>query len=160
MGAPKNMIRGIIFMGIYTVVTIVVPLLTFSYIRQLSVEGYAIELTQQGYEIISFWIVAFGLLISGCAFFTFSSPKQSIRKGVFALIQVLINCLYMWSYKFSGATDIRIDISGYGFVILIVQDLVLVYMGVYFLTITIKIYDLVDFTVNRKSIREARWEDK
>lgn len=146
-------------MGIYTVVTIVIPLITFSYMRVLSIQGFAIELTQEGYESISFWIIAFGLLISGCAFFTYSSPKQSIRKGVFALIQVLINCLYMWSYKFSGATDIRIDIGGYGYVILIVTQLVLVYMGVYFLTIAIKIYDLVDFSINRQSIREARWQD-
>ena len=157
MGAPKNMLRGFIFMAIYTVLTIVIPFLTFTYIRELTVSGLPIEITQEIYEAISFWVISFGLLISGCAFFTYSSPKQSIRKGVLALIQVLLNCLYLWSYKFSGATDIRMGITGYGHVILILQQMVLVYMGIYFLTIIIKIYDLVDFTVNREKIREKRW---
>ncbi len=160
MGAPKNMIKGFIFMGIYITITIVIPYLTFTYIKGLEIEGIPIILSQEDYDTIIYWVTAFGLVISGCAFFTFSSPKQSIRKGSFALIQVILNCLYLWSYKFSGATDIQIDISGggiNGYVILGIQQFILVFMGIYFLTITIKIYDLVDFTVNREKIRKKRW---
>ena len=160
MGAPKNMIKGFIFMGIYIVITIVVPYLTFTFIRDLNIQGIPIILSQESYESIIYWLTAFGLIISGCAFFSFSSPKQSIRKGTFALIQVIINCLYLWSYRFSGATDIQIDISGAGingYVILGVQQFILVFMGIYFLTISIKIYDLVDFTINREKIRKKRW---
>ncbi|GAI01730.1 unnamed protein product, partial [marine sediment metagenome] len=93
------------------------------------------------YESIIFWLTAFGLIISGCAFFKYSSPKQSIRKGVFALIQVLVNCLYLWSYKFSGAAEINFVIIDFGFFSLNLQQMILVYMGIYFLTIVLKAYE-------------------
>lgn len=160
MGAKKNMIKGFLFMIGYVGFTIVLPFLTFSWMRTLEISGIEIGLTQEGYRRIIFWVVAFGLIISGCAFFTYSSPKQSIRKGVFALIQILINCLYLWSYKFSGATAVNFNIIAYnGLVTIDLQQMVLIYMGIYFLTIAIKIYDLVDFTINRKKIRKMRRED-
>jgi len=160
MGATKNMIRGTIYTSVYVVTTIIVPFLLFNWVRNLQIPLVGeITLTQEDYENIIFWIVAFGLIISGCAFFSYSSPKQSIRRAVFALIQVIVNCLYLWSYKFSGATEIlfNFNISGYsGFLSLNLQTMVLVYMGVYFLTIVLKIYDLFDFSINRKKIRENR----
>ncbi len=160
MGATKNMIRGTIYTSVYVVTTIILPFLFFNWVRNLEIPSLGeITLTQESYENIIFWIVAFGLIISGCAFFSYSSPKQSIRRAVFALIQVIVNCLYLWSYKFSGATEIlfTFNISGYpGFLSLNLQTMVLVYMGVYFLTIVLKIYDLVDFSINRKKIRENR----
>jgi len=160
MGATKNMIRGTIYTSVYVVTTIIIPFLLFNWVRNLQIPLVGeITLTQENYENIIFWILAFGLIISGCAFFSYSSPKQSIRRAVFALIQVIVNCLYLWSYKFSGATEILFNftISGYtGFLSLNLQTMVLVYMGVYFLTIILKIYDLIDFSINRKKIRENR----
>ena len=156
MGAVKNMVRGFIYSAIYVVTTIVIPLATFSWIRSMVVQGFDLNFTQQDYESVIFWLTAFGLIISGCAFFKYSSPKQSIRKGVFALIQVLVNCLYLWSYKFSGATEINFVILNFGFFSLNLQQMILVYMGIYFLTIVLKGYDIIDFTINREKIREDR----
>lgn len=161
MGATKNMIKGIIVTGVYVTTTIVIPFLLFRWVKNLDIPqlGGDILLTQEEYENIIFWVMAFGLLISGCAFFTYSSPKQSIRRGIFALIQVLLNCLYLWSYKFSGATEImfNIDMPEYtGFLSLDIEQMVLIYMGIYFLTIILKIYDIFDFTINREKIREDR----
>ena len=156
MGAVKNMVRGFIYSAIYVVTTIVIPLATFSWIRSMVVQGFPLDFEQQDYESIIFWLTAFGLIISGCAFFKYSSPKQSIRKGVFALIQVLVNCLYLWSYKFSGATEINFVILNFGFFSLNLQQMILVYMGIYFLTIVLKAYDIIDFTINREKIREDR----
>ncbi len=156
MGSFKNMLRGFIYTAIYAVVTIVIPLVTFSWLFQLTVQGFPLDFEQQEYQSILFWVIAFGLIICGCAFFSHSSPKQSVRKAVFALIQVIVNCLYLWSYKFSGATDIQFTITGYGFFSLNIQQMVLIYMGIYFLTIVIKMYDIIDFAVNREEIRENR----
>ena len=151
-------------MGVYIVITMVIPFFTFTWIRELSILGVDIVLTQQDYENIIFWISAFGLLISATAFFNYSAPKQSIRKGTFALIQILLNCLYIWSYKFSGATTIRFEIVfaiiNVGYVAINVQNMVMLYMGVYFLTILLKGYDFFDFVLNRKKIREKRYRKK
>jgi hypothetical protein len=156
MGAVKNMVRGFIYSAIYAVFTIFIPLFTFSWLFQLTVQGFPLEFEQQEYQNILYWVTAFGLIICGCAFFSHSSPKQSIRKAVFALIQVIVNCLYIWSYKFSGATDIQFTIVGYGFFFLDFQQMVLIYMGIYFLTIVIRVYDVIDFAINRERIRENR----
>lgn len=143
----------------YVGFTIIVPFLTFTFIRHLAISEITITLTQQSYENIIFWVVAFGLLISGCAFFTYSSPKQSIRRGVFAFFQILINCMYLWSYKFSGATAVQFEFAVFdGNVILNLQQMILVYMGIYTLTILIKVYDLADFIINREKIRAKRRE--
>jgi hypothetical protein len=162
MGAYYNMFKGLIFMGVYIATTMVVPYYTFTWIKEVQVLGVSIVLQQQEYERIIFWIGAFGLLISACAFFNYSSPKQSIRKGVFALVQILLNCMYIWSYKFSGATEVRFDIvfslTGLGFITVNVQNMVMLYMGIYFLTIILKGYDLADFIINRDKIRENRYK--
>jgi hypothetical protein len=149
-------------MGVYITTTMVVPFLTFTWIKEIQVLGVAIVLEQLEYERIIFWISAFGLLISACAFFNYSSPKQSIRKGTFALIQILLNCLYIWSYKFSGATEVKFEIvfeiTNVGFIAINVRNMVMLYMGVYFLTILLKGYDFVDFVINRDKIRQKRYK--
>ena len=99
-------------------------------------------------------------MISGCAFFNYSSPKGSIRKAFFALIQILLNCIYIWSYKFSGATEISFEIFTIGNLSVDFSQMILLYMGIYFLTIILKVYDLVDFTLNREKIREKRYSKK
>ncbi|MFX1378441.1 MAG: hypothetical protein ACFFA4_05055 [Promethearchaeota archaeon] len=156
MGSFKNMLRGFLYTILYAVITIIIPLITFSWFFQLTIQGFPLDFEQQDYQNILFWVPAFGLIICGCAFFAHSSPKKSIRKAVFALIQVIVNCLYIWSYKFSGATDIKFTIAGFGFFSLDIQQMVLIYMGIYFLTIVIKVYDILDFTINREKIREDR----
>ena len=162
MGRFFNILKGLIYMGVYIVTTMVIPFLTFTWVRELSILGVDIVLTQHDYENIIFWISAFGLLISAAAFFNYSSPKQSVRKGAFALIQIILNCLYIWSYKFSGATEIRFEIVfeivNVGYVSINVQNMVMLYMGVYFLTIILKGYDFFDFVLNRKTIREKRYK--
>jgi hypothetical protein len=137
--------------------TIIVPLTTFTIFKEIPILGITIRMSEAKYNQIIYWVVSFGLLITGCAFFNYSSPKQSIRKGSFALLQVILNCMYLWSYKFSGATDIEYTFAS-GTVILIVEQLVLTYMGIYFMTVLIKGYDLIDFIVNRDKIRKNRIE--
>lgn len=154
MGAVKNMVRGFIFTSIYVVFTIVIPLVFFTLI--FSIEGLPLEWEQQDQNNIKFWLLAFGLLVSGLAFFKYSSPKQSIRKAIFALIQVIVNCLYIWSYRFSGASKITFIIVDFGFFSLDLSQMLLIYMGIYFLTIILKAYDVIDFTINREKIRENR----
>ena len=155
MGSIKNMVRGLVFTSVYVVITIVIPLVTFSLILDLVIRGLPLDFQQQDFQNITFWVVAFGLIICGCAFFKYSSPKKSIRKAIFALIQILVNCLYLWSYKFSGATEISF-ITGFGGFILNIERMILIYMGIYFLTIVLKVYDIIDFTINREKIRENR----
>jgi hypothetical protein len=157
MGTAKNMLKGILFTAIYFTTTMIIPYLTFTWIKNLEVVGVPIVMSQTEYERILFWISAFGLLITGCAFFNYSSPKQSIRKAVFALIQILLNSLYIWSYKFSGATEVNFQILSLGALSIDFQQMILLYMGIYFFTIILKGYDLIDFTVNRHKIREKRY---
>ena len=162
MGRFYNTTKGVIFMSIYIVTTMVIPYFTFTFIKDMQLLGVDIVLEQQNYERIIFWITTFGLLISSTAFFNYSSPKQSIRKGSFALFQIVLNCLYIWSYKFSGATEVRfeivIEIVNVGYITVNVQNMVMLYMGTYFLTILLKGYDLLDFIINRKTIREKRYK--
>ncbi len=159
MGSVKNMIKGSIFAAIYVVTAIVIPLVTFTLLFNFVVQGLPLDFEQQDLTNIVFWIVAFGLMISGCAFFKYSSPKQSIRRAIIGLIQVLVNCLYLWSYKFSGAADYTFIIVGFGEMSLNVEKMLLTYMGLYFLTIILKVYDIFDFTINRKKIRENRMKE-
>ena len=162
MGRFYNTTKGVIFMSIYIVTTMVIPYFTFTFIKNMELLGVAIVLEQSDYERIIYWVSTFGLLISSCAFFNYSSPKQSIRKGTFALIQLVLNCLYIWSYKFSGATEVRfeivVEIVSIGYITVNVQNMVMLYMGTYFLTILLKGYDFLDFAINRKSIREKRYK--
>jgi len=154
MGAVKNMVKGFIFTGIYVLFTVVIPLIFFTLI--FSIEGLPLEWEQQDKKRITFWLVAFGLLVSGLAFFKYSSPKQSIRKAIFALVQVIVNCLYIWSYRFSGAAEITFVMLDFGFFSLDLSQMLLIYMGIYFLTIILRVYDVIDFTINREKIRENR----
>ncbi|MGQ4875118.1 MAG: hypothetical protein ACTSVV_17015 [Promethearchaeota archaeon] len=162
MGAKKNMVRGFIFTIIYILMTLVIPFMTFTWIKNLGqIQGseIAIAMDESRYNTIIFWISAFGLIISGTAFFAYSAPSQSIRRGIFALIQIILNCLYIWSYKFSGATEIEFILivgNEQGSIALNFADMVMMYLGIYFLTIILKTYDLIDFTVNRKKIRAKR----
>ena len=150
------MIRGVIFATIYIITTIVIPFLTFSWVMSLEIEGVDLELYQDRYNQIIFFVLAFGLLISGTAFFAYSSPSQSIRRGVFSLIQIILNCFYLWSYKFSGALELELVLVDMGVVTIDLAQMILTYMGIYFLVVILKTYDLVDFIVNRNKIKYER----
>lgn len=162
MGAIKNMVRGTIVATIYVIVTIVIPFITFSWLQNLGeVAGsdVGIGMSPERYNNIIFWVSAFGLLISGCAFFAFSAPSQSIRRGIFCLIMVFLNTLYIWSYKFSGALEIELNLfigDDTGTILINLEQAIMIVLALYFLTIILKTYDLIDFTVNREKIREAR----
>lgn len=158
MGRFYNITKGVIYMSVYIVTTMVIPYFTFTFIKEMQILGVDIVLEQHNYERIIFWVFAFGLLISAAAFFNYSAPKQSIRKGTFALVQIILNCLYIWSYKFSGATEIVFEIVSIGFISINIQNMVMLYMGVYFLTIVLKGYDFFDYVLNRKTIREKRYK--
>ena len=155
-GGIKNMVRGVIFMGIYLTSTLIIPFMTFSWIMSLKVEGVPIEISNTQYKRIIFWVTAFGLLISGTAFFAYSAPSHSIRRGTFSLMQIILNCFYLWSYKFSGALEIELELVDLGIVAINLTQMILLYMGIYFLTVGIKAYDLVDFIVNREKIKFER----
>jgi len=155
-GGIKNMVRGIIFMGIYLTTTLIIPFMTFSWIMSLKVEGVPIEISNTQYQRIIYWVTAFGLLISATAFFAYSAPSKSIRRGVFSLLQIIINCFYLWSYKFSGALEIELELVDLGLVSINLTQMILLYMGIYFLTVAIKAYDLFDFIINREKIKMER----
>ena len=71
----RNIMKGVFLTLAYITLTIIIPYITFSWVRSLDIFGLiTIEMTQTQYERIIFWVVAFGLIISGCAFFSFSSP--------------------------------------------------------------------------------------
>ena len=154
--AAKNIIQGIIATAIYLTITIIIPYLTFRWILSLKIEDADVNITNKEYESIIYWIIAFGLIISGTAFFAYSAPTQSIRRGAFSVIQIILNCLYIWSYQFSGALDLNIELVDIGFISLNLTQLILVYMGVYFLTVVLKVYDLVDSIINRDKIKFER----
>lgn len=147
-------------MLVYLVVTVIVPYLTFSWVRDLEVAGFDITLTQVQYNNIVFWVFAFGLVITGCAFVAYSSPPQSVRRAIFALVQVILNCFYVWSYRFSGALEIEFLVIGQGSVYINLQQMIMVYLGLYFLTIILRLYDIVDFSINRHKIQEQKEEKK
>ena len=152
----KNMLRGTLVAAIYFTSTVLIPFWTFSWIKTINVEGVELQAYKQQVNQILFYVWAFGLIISGTAFFAYSSPPQSIRRGVFALIQIILNCLYLWSYKFSGALEIEFDLVDLGIITVNLKQMILLYMGIYFLTVILKAYDLVDFVVNREKIKYER----
>ena len=154
--AAKNIIQGVIASAIYLTITIIIPYLTFSWIMSLKIEDADVAITNKEYERIIYWIIAFGLIISGTAFFAYSAPTQSIRRGAFSVIQIILNCLYIWSYQFSGALDLDIELVDIGFITINLTQLILVYMGVYFLIVVLKVYDLVECIINRDKIRFER----
>ena len=152
----KNMLRGTIVAAIYFTSTVLIPFWTFSWIKTINVEGVELQAYKQQVNQILFYVWAFGLIISGTAFFAYSAPKYSIRRGAFALIQIILNCLYLWSYKFSGALEIEFVLVDYGVITVNLQEMILLYMGIYFLTVILKAYDLLDFIVNREKIKYER----
>lgn len=158
MGATKSIIMGVLKSIIHVSIVLIFPLVTFAYIRRLEIPdlGLTISIEESAYQVIVYWIIAFGLLASGCAFFKYTAPKQSVRKGLFGLIQIPVQQLYLWSYKFSGGTQITFFISNYGTILLDLTELIRVYLGIYFLLFCLRLYDFLDFMINKQKIQLER----
>ena len=56
MGTAKNMFKGIIFTCVYLTTTMIIPYLTFSWVKELSVLGIPIVMSQLEFERIIFSI--------------------------------------------------------------------------------------------------------
>jgi len=163
MGGMKNLFRGFIGMAIYMTTTMLIPALSFDYVDKMEIsipptgQILDIEIAKGGIAVVIFWLVALGLTISGLAFFTWSSPKDSRRKVVFSILLVFANCFYLWSYKFSGATAFGIQIPGLGRVTLDFVGMVLLYLGAYTLIIVAKIWKLIEVEFGK---RKEKKEEK
>ena len=163
MGGMKNIFRGFIGMVIYMTTSLLIPALTFHYVDIMEIpipptgEILDIQIAKGSIEVVIFWLIALGLTISGLAFFSWSSPKGSRRRVVFSIILVFVNCLYLWSYKFSGATIFGIEIPGLGGVILDFAGMVLLYLGAYALVIVAKIWKLIEVEFSK---RKEKKEEK
>ncbi len=158
MGATKNIIKGVISTGIYAVFVIVIPYysITSLYNLDLSSYGAVLGITYLRYKKTVFYTFAIGLLLCGSAFFYYSSPPKSVRKAGIGILQVVLNTIYMWIYAYSGLTAIPIQILGLGEFILDLTGMVLTSMVLYSLTIIVKIYDVVDFTINKEKIQAEK----
>lgn len=155
MGGIKNIFRGFIGMAIYMTTLLLIPFLTFDFIENLEIpippdEVLNFEVAQGNINIVLFWLVALGLTISGLAFFSWSSPRDSRRKVVFSMLLVFTNCFYLWSYKFSGATSFGVEIPGYGGFSLDVADMIMLYLGAYTLIIIAKIWKLIEVDLAKR----------
>ncbi len=162
MGGMKNIFRGFIGMAIYMTTTMLIPALTFDYVDKMVIpippdEILDIEIAKGNIAVVIFWLVALGLTISGLAFFSWSSPKESRRKVVFSILLVFAHCLYLWSYKFSGATAFGVEIPGFGRVTFDFAGIVLLYLGAYALIIVAKIWKLIEVEFSK---RKEKKEEK
>ena len=157
--ALKNMIRGVLVTVGYVISLIIVPYQMFSFLQTIDLSqlgnitlNYTAELIQQ----IQYTILAYGMMCCACAFLMFSSPSKSIRRAIFSVVLLFFNCLYIWSFVYSGASEIVANIPGFATISLSFIGMVFLTLGAQFLKVIIKIYDLIDFTINRKSIQEKR----
>jgi len=162
MGAVKNILFGLIMMGVYMTTTILIPYFTFDFVNQLSMpitetQSLDLQMAQGDIDTIFFWLISLGLVISGLAFFSYSSPRKSRRAVVFSILQVLANGFYLWSYKFSGAAELTIDIVELGSLSLDLTETVSLYLGAYSLIIFYKLWKLIEVDYGqRKELREKK----
>ena len=152
----RNLINGLMVSALYFTATILIPFLTLTSIMALDIEGTEIEITESKYQKIIYWIIAIGSIITATAFCTHSAPPQSIRKGALSVVQVFLNCLYVWSYQISGALDLNIELVDFGIITLNLTQLIIVYLGVYLFTVLIKVINLVKFISKKDEIRFKR----
>ena len=152
MGGTKNIFKGVFALSYNAIIVLVVPLMLFKYITEYTVLGVTVGLTEDQYEDITYWVTAFGILICATAFAESSSPKRSRRRAVMAVLAVIFNALYIYMYKFSGASTLDFDFTGdgtfSGYMKLDMTNMVYLWMGMLFLNIIIALFDLIDFTVN------------
>jgi hypothetical protein len=152
MGGIKNLIMGFITLAYYIATMVVLPLMLFKYIDDYSIAGTTIGI--QNIDIINYWITVLGILISAVAFFAASSPSRSARKGVMGIVQIIINTCYIYMYKFSGATNLVLNLTGdpnlSGFLSIDFTNLIYLWMGAYALSILIAVVNLLDYVLYKE----------
>jgi hypothetical protein len=144
--AAGYILKGILAAVIYFLTSIMLPLFIFQSLVGLSYGGMDFGLTQAQYEQISFWITALGLVGLATTFVSASSPKNSTRKAIMAIILIFVNVIYIYIYRYSGATNIVLNLDSMGFPAIITLDLAnMVYMamGLVALNLIVAIYDLI-----------------
>jgi hypothetical protein len=154
----KNVLRGVARATEYAVSSVLIPYLSFRYLRDLNVGGFPISVSNEQYDTIIFWITAIGLITVAAAFGVGSSPKRTPRKAVFLMIQTVANCIYIYSYKFSGAADYSMAIVGFGTISFSVGALLNLWMGVIFLKTALNLYDFIDAIIFQKKQKKLRLE--
>ncbi|XEO75045.1 hypothetical protein WKT22_00058 [Candidatus Lokiarchaeum ossiferum] len=102
----KNLLKGLMSGSWNWVVKITIPIFIFNYLMQLSIMGVQLY-TEEKVSLITYWIIAFGLISTALAVFIASSPKNSIRHAIGALLLLFVNGFYLYVYKFSGAVDFQ-----------------------------------------------------
>ncbi len=102
----NNLLKGT-FSGVWHwIIKITIPIFIFNYLMQLSIMGIQLY-TEEKVALITYWIIAFGLISTGVAVFVGSSPKYSVRHAIGSLLMLVTNGFYLYVYKFSGAVDFR-----------------------------------------------------
>ena len=156
-----NLAKGAASAIYQAVMLIVIPLFTFDYIKNVQVAGINIGMTPEKYETISFFIVNIGLVVVALSFFSASSPKRTVRKGIVNLLKIFFNAIYIWSYKFSGATVFVLEFVTVGeltgSVTLDFTYMASMVIGVVFLNIILAIIDIIDwgFFPDEEKVKEA-----
>ncbi len=144
-----NLAKGAAAAVYQTIMLIVIPLFTFDYIRNIQLAGITVGITPENFEKISFYIINVGLIVVALAFFSASSPKRTIRKGIVNVLKIFFNAIYIWSYKFSGATVVVLDfVTGGDFTGRVTIDftsMAFMVIGVVFLNIILAIIDIIDW---------------
>lgn len=144
-----NLAKGAAAAVYQAIMLIIIPIFTFDYIRNIQLAGISVGMTPEGFEKISFYIVNIGLIVVALAFFSASSPKRTIRKGIVNILKIFFNAIYIWSYKFSGATVVVLDfVTGVDFsgrVTIDFTTMAFMVIGVVFLNIILAIIDIIDW---------------
>ncbi len=155
MGAIKNVIFGILKGIRYGCMNILLPFLTFTFIRQINVAGLDIYLSNTKFQEIMFWVTALSLLVISAGFATSCSPKHSKRRAIFGIMLTISNCLYLYSYKYTGATLFELEIVDLGRVSVDLTLMLNLSLGVVFLNIIMNIYEFFDAIAYQKKYNKA-----
>jgi hypothetical protein len=149
MGSAGLVFKGIATASIKAVTRMLIPYFTFKYISELEIMGIPIGLTNEQFNIIVFWITALGICSVACAFGKGASPKRSARKSLFFFGDIIIYCLYLWCYKFSGAASLTLTFE-FGSVMYDLSVMLQLWMGVVVFKMILATYDLIDGIIYTK----------
>ena len=155
MSITKRILYALLRMSISLVLSIIVPLVLFGSVKNIpDILGMSITLEQQLYDSIVFWIISCGMLTISLTFAKFSSPKRSPQRAIFGIFNIFASCIYIYSYKFSGASQLSYSIQNYGSVSFDVGVMLNLWMGLIFLKIILEIYDLVDGIIYQRKAKD------
>jgi hypothetical protein len=154
MGLTKRLLYALLRMSISLVMSIIIPLWLFGSVKNIpDILGMEITLEQQVYDSIVFWIIAIGMITVSLTFAKHSSPKRSPQRAIFGIFNIFANMFYIYSYKFSGASQLTYTIQNYGSIAFDVGVMLNLWMGLIFLKIILEVYDLVDGIIYQRNAR-------